>query len=204
MESPTRRIVVFSTAVRAQRKCRHGRVRPVVGNCSDNGESGAAVRTVDQGVSKATIERIMQLVQARSTRPDISGDDGRHVAAARTGPYDKPGLDRTRRRRSRGAAKLHHRDRLHVRQRRRRRLQPLNERVHHCRGSGKFDEDALTVVTHGSVQTQLRCEPVHKRSKANALDQAHDANLPPRINVAIQAGTCSSMMSTRRLICSHS
>ncbi len=65
----------------------HGRVGPVVGQCLDDAEAGAAVGAVGEGVAVATVGRVEHFCQAVGTGGDI-GEDEDGLAALVVGMAD--------------------------------------------------------------------------------------------------------------------
>ena len=74
MKAPVVYVFVFLPAVFAQLKSGHGRVAPVIGDVSDNGEPRAAVRAVYEGIAVPPVLRVEQFLEACAARGDIRGD----------------------------------------------------------------------------------------------------------------------------------
>jgi hypothetical protein len=64
VKAPVRRVIIFPLAVRAHGEDAHGGVGPVVRDVGDDGEAGAAVGAVDEGIAVAAVGRVEKLPQA--------------------------------------------------------------------------------------------------------------------------------------------
>ena len=69
-------VVVFPLAVGTHGEAPHGGERTVVGHVFDDGEAGAAVGAVEEGVAVSPVARIEQLLPAVLTETDVRGDEG--------------------------------------------------------------------------------------------------------------------------------
>ena len=143
----------------------HRRPRAVVGDAGDDREARAAVGAVDERVAVAAVGGVEQLGQAGVAGRDVGRDRGVRAAVAGAGADREAGF-----------AGVRHRDarhRVHVRQRRRLRTQPLHERL-----DGRaldLDQHAVGVVEHEPRQPKLDREPVDEGPEPDAL---HDAGHP--------------------------
>ena len=61
MEAPVRRVFVFPTAVRAEGKCRHAGIGPVVRDSANDAQTRTAMSAVAEGITKATVGRVRDL-----------------------------------------------------------------------------------------------------------------------------------------------
>jgi hypothetical protein len=100
------RIMVFPRTLRAKRKVRHGRVRPVIGNSSGYGITGAAVRAVDEWIEVSTVIWIVQFPKAIGTDRNIGGNKREGVTSGLVPAYldREPGVSMDRERRDRNIA----------------------------------------------------------------------------------------------------
>ncbi len=64
MESPVERVIVFGLAMRAHFEGRHGGVLAVIRNAPDDGEPGAAISAVDEGIKVAAVGGVEHFAKA--------------------------------------------------------------------------------------------------------------------------------------------
>ena len=65
------RIVVLRLAFGAHLEGSHRRLRPVVGDVPDDGEAGAAVGAIDEGIAVAPVVRVEEFPQAVVADGDV-------------------------------------------------------------------------------------------------------------------------------------
>src|SRR5262249_1258345 len=76
MEAPIQRVIVFGMTYGTHSKHRHGCARPIIRNVARNGESRAAIRAVNEGITISAVRRIEQFLQALVTGGNVGGNQG--------------------------------------------------------------------------------------------------------------------------------
>ena len=96
MKPPVARIIIFPLTGGTHDKTTHGRMGTIVGDTLDNGVAGAAVGTVDKGITKPSVSRIKKLGQTGLAHGHIGGDQGGDRPGVRRVSKDKFALQAQR------------------------------------------------------------------------------------------------------------
>jgi hypothetical protein len=85
METPVEGIIVFLLALGTHNKLPHSGLIPIVGKISDDGETGATVCAIDEGIKIASIGRIKKFFETFWAGGDIGRDLGSYLRMDDTG-----------------------------------------------------------------------------------------------------------------------
>jgi hypothetical protein len=164
MEAAVRGIIVLSLALATHDKVAHGGQRAIVGDVLNDSEARAAICAVDEGVAKAPILRVKQLLQAVVANTDVWGDQGVRSGLARAVNDPEPDvvLD--------GDLVLG--DAFNVGQRWSLGGQFSLKFVQSAGRSLNFHEDAAAVIADEPGQTMPESQIVDEGTKSDALDNA--------------------------------
>ncbi len=155
------RILVLGSAGRAERKARHRRVLPVVGEIADDREARTAVRAVREGIAEAAVRRVEDLREAVGARPDVGQDEDR-FDSSRAARFDAKRLFS-------GGWEPRLENLVNPCPRRRRFAQPRPERGDPVRLSLHLQEESASVVAHPAAEAEARRDAVHVRPESHAL-----------------------------------
>ena len=171
VEAPVGRILVLAPAVGAEREAGHGRLRAVVGQANSDGEPGAAVGAVGEGIAVAAVGRVEQLGQAVIAHGHVRRHERRGPALVLAFDDTKPGVANDR--------DLGRLDVEHPRQRRSLPDQP-GVKPGDLEGAAlDLDEYAVGVVADVSGEEQFVGQAMHKRTEPNPLYHTRDPDPVP-------------------------
>ena len=164
MKAPVLGVLIFRPAPGAQAEDGHGGVEAVIGHLPDDGEPGAAVGAVGEGILVAPVAGVGDVGQAVVTGGHVRGDQGLGGGQMPALPNGKPGAAL-----GRGGA-THHR--LDLGQGRGLLLQLIDKPGQGGRRAFDLDFDALGSVAHPAGQMMQPGQPVDKGPEADALHHA--------------------------------
>ena len=164
MKAPVLGIFIFRPALGAEVEHGHGGVGAVIGHRPDDGEPGAAVGAVGEGIPVAPVAGIIDVGQAVVAGGHVRGDQGRGGGQVPALPDGKAGAAL-----GRGGA-THHR--IDTGQGRGLLRQLADKSGQRGWGAFDLDFDALGSVAHPAGQVVQPGQPVDKGPEADALHHA--------------------------------
>ena len=161
MKAPVLGVLIFRPAPGAQAEDGHGGVEAVIGHLPDDGEPGAAVGAVGEGILVAPVAGVGDVGQAVVTGGHVRGDQGLGGGQMPALPNGKPGAAL-----GRGGA-AHHR--LDPGQGRGLLLQLIDKPGQGGRRAFDLDFDALGSVAHPAGQTDAAGPAGRQRAGSRRL-----------------------------------
>jgi hypothetical protein len=170
VEAPVGWALVLHPAGGAHRETHHGRALPVVRGARDDRQPRPAVGAIEKGVQIPPVSGIEQFGEALLAGRDIgcdknsisrtvlAGFDAKLVFPSSRLPFPGQAVDPCEWRRPGGKFAEE-------------RVQGMNVPLH-------FDQDTSGLVLDEAAEPQARSKPVHKGSKADALDDSADDYRP--------------------------
>ena len=166
MKTPIRRVLILPLTIRAHRKLRHRRPRPVIRHAADDGIPRTAIRAVDERIPVPAVRRRQKLAPAILTNRQIRRNQRlrRLPCRARQDTEARFPLHR----------QLPHLDGLDQGSRRRCFPQRRRKGQQGIRRALSLEQDPLAVIFHPASQAMLYRLPIHKRAIPDSLhDTAH-------------------------------
>jgi len=164
MEAAVGRMFVLREARGTEGKDIHRRVRPVVGQITDDREARPAIRAVDERIAEPPIRRVLQLRQTVRTGGDIGGDERERPPGLLAGRDAKDPFAQRRDGRCGHALDLGERRQLRGKAR------------HKGGGPGPrplhLDRDAVGTVQHPPPEAQFRRQAMVRHSVGRSQNDA--------------------------------
>ena len=164
MKASVRGVLVFSTAVGAQRKPAHAGIGPIVGDCADDREPRAAMGAVGKRITVPPVGGTQRLGHASFAACSVGNDAGFGGAGTALNNV-KAGVKL-------GIAQRSAFDCVDPGQGRRIVAQAMEKFVERGGHAPGLDHDALGVVPHFASYAAVLCQPPNRRAEPDTLHQA--------------------------------